>query len=59
VARSTVLGIEGTHFTLDSKPALLLGISDYGALGAPEDFVQRDLDDLQRHGFNWLRVWAT
>ena len=18
-----------------------------------------DLDDLQRHGFNWLRVWAT
>ena len=21
--------------------------------------VRRDLDDLQRHGFNWLRVWAT
>jgi hypothetical protein len=21
--------------------------------------VRRDLDDLRRHGFNWLRVWAT
>jgi hypothetical protein len=56
---STVLGIEGTQFTLNGKPAFLLGVSYYGALGAPEDFIRRDLDDLQDHGFNWLRVWAT
>ena len=57
--QSTVLGIDGTQFTLEGKPAFLLGISYYGALGAPEDFIRRDLDDLQDHGFNWLRVWAT
>src|SRR5262249_7594882 len=28
-------------------------------LGATEEFVRRDLDDLARHGFNWVRVWAT
>ena len=55
----TVLGIEGTQFTLNGKPVFLLGISYYGALGASEDFIRRDLDDLQDHGFNWLRVWAT
>ena len=56
---ATVLGMEGTRFTLDGKPAFLLGISYYGGSGAPEDFIRRDLDDLQRCGFNWLRVWAT
>ena len=55
----TILGIKGTQFTLNGKPAFLLGISYYGALGASEDFIRRDLDDLQDHGFNWLRVWAT
>ena len=53
------LGIEGTRFTLDGKPNFLLGLSYYGGLGASQDFVRRDLDDMQRHGFNWLRVWAT
>jgi hypothetical protein len=55
----TVLGVQDTRFTLNGRPTFLLGISYYGGLGAPEDFVRRDLDDLQRHGFNWLRVWAT
>ena len=55
----TVLGINGTQFTLNGKSTFLLGISYYGALGASEDFIRRDLDDLQEHGFNWLRVWAT
>ena len=55
----TVLKIEGTQFTLNGKPAFLLGISYYGALGAPQDWVRRDLDDMERYGFNWLRVWAT
>jgi predicted amidohydrolase len=54
----TLLGVEGTGFTLNGRPVFLLGISYYGALGASEDFIQRDLADLQRHGFNWLRVWA-
>jgi hypothetical protein len=60
VARSpTSLGIDGTRFTLNGRPTFLLGISYYGALGAPEEFIRRDLDDLQRLRFNWLRVWAT
>jgi hypothetical protein len=60
VARThTSLGIDGTRFTLNGQPTFLLGISYYGGLGAAEDFIRRDLDDLQRLGFNWLRVWAT
>jgi len=55
----TVLGVDGTQFTLNGKPAFLLGISYYGGLGASRDSVSRDLDDVQRYGFNWLRVWAT
>lgn len=55
----TVLGVRGTQFTIDGKPTFLLGISYYAGTGASEEFVRRDLDDLQRHGFNWLRVWAT
>jgi hypothetical protein len=58
-AEGTVLGIKGSHFTLNNEPTFLLGASYYGGLGASEDSVRRDLDDLQRHGFNWLRVWAT
>lgn len=56
---STVLGIEATHFQLKGQPAFLLGISYYAALGAPEDSIRSDLDDVQRYGFNWLRIWAT
>ena len=55
----TNLGIDGSQFTLGGKRVFLLGLSYYGGLGAPEEFVRRDLDDAQRHGFNWLRVWAT
>ncbi len=51
----TVLGIDRARFTINGKPTFLLGISYYGALGASEDFLRRDLDDLQRLGFNWLR----
>jgi len=59
VIEGTVLGLRDTRFTLSGEPTFLLGMSYYGALGAPEDFVRRDLDDLKHHGFNWLRVWAT
>ena len=52
----TVLGIDGARFTINGTPTFLLGISYYGALSAPEDSVRRDLDDLERHQFNWLRI---
>jgi hypothetical protein len=56
---TTVLGIEDSHFTLNGRPTFLLGTSYYGALGASEVSILKDLEDVQRHGFNWLRVWAT
>ena len=55
----TRLGIQGTRFTLNDRPAFLLGISFYGALGASEDAIRQDLDEMKRRGFNWIRVWAT
>src|SRR5690242_6169970 len=56
---STVLGTEGTRFTIDGKPRCLLGASYYAGLGASDDVLRRDLDDLTGRGFNWVRVWAT
>lgn len=58
-AGATELGIDGEQFTLGGKPTFLLGISYYGALGAPQAFIEKDLDEMQRHGLNWIRVWAT
>ena len=45
VAESTIVSIDGPRFTLNDKPTFLLGISYYGGLGAPKEFVRRDLDD--------------
>jgi hypothetical protein len=56
---NTELTVEGTQFAINGKPTFLLGISYYGALGAPTDNIRQDLDDMQRLGFNWLRLWAT
>lgn len=56
---NTILGISGSRFTLNGEPTFLLGFSYYGGLGAPDEFVRRDLDDAQHARFNWLRVWAT
>lgn len=53
------LGVRGGQFTLNGQPRFLLGFSYYGALGAQQDAVRKDLDDAQRLGFNWLRIWAT
>jgi hypothetical protein len=55
----TRLGIAGTRFTVNGRPTFLFGVSYYGALGAPDEAVRRDLADLKKHGFNWVRVWAT
>jgi hypothetical protein len=57
-AAGIVLGIDGTAFTLNGKKTFLLGASYYGALGAPDDFIARDLEDLKTFGFNWIRVFA-
>ena len=58
-AAATTLTIEGAHFVVNGKPCFLLGLSYYGGLGASEDAIRKDLDDAQRYGFNWLRLWAT
>ena len=55
-----VLGIEDNHFTIDTKPTFLLGISYYGALAIEDErVVKDDLATMRAHGFNWIRVWAT
>jgi hypothetical protein len=56
---ATVLRIKDTRFSLNGRPTFLLGISYYGALGSSEAALKQDLDEMQRHGFNWLRLWAT
>ncbi len=58
-AAAAELAVRETRFTIDGKPTFLLGISYYGALGASPETVRRDLDEMQRLGFNWIRVWAT
>src|SRR5262245_31681741 len=55
----TVLGTKNAQFTINGAPVFLLGFSYYGGLGASEDAIRHDLDEFQRNGFNWLRVWAT
>jgi hypothetical protein len=55
----TRLGTDGTRFTVNDRPAFLFGVSYYGALGASDETVRSDLADLKKHGFNWVRVWAT
>jgi len=58
-AAAMELGVKDTQFTLNGKPKFLLGISFYGVLGAPQESIKQDLDDIESCGFNWIRVWAT
>jgi hypothetical protein len=53
------LGVDGTRFTVDGKPVFLLGCSYYAGLGASDEMWRADLDDMQKAGINWIRVWAT
>jgi outer membrane protein assembly factor BamB len=55
----TRLGTDGTRFTVNKRPVFLFGVSYYGALGAPDETLRRDLADFKKYGFNWVRVWAT
>ena len=37
----------------------MTGISYYGAMTiSSPSFIKKDLDDMKRDGFNWIRVWA-
>ncbi len=58
-ASGTELGLRDARFTLNGRPVFLIGISYYGALGAPRQFIDRDLADMEQAGINWIRVWAT
>ena len=55
---STELGIKGTQFTINGKPTFLYGISYYGGLGASEEFILKDLKDIKKYRFNWIRVFT-
>jgi hypothetical protein len=55
----TVLGIDGARFTINGRPEFLIGASYYGGLGASDEIRHADFDELQKCGFNWVRVWAT
>jgi hypothetical protein len=57
-ASGVELRVERDQFTIDGKPAFLLGCSYYGGLGASEKTIHADLDELHRLGFSWIRVWA-
>src|SRR5437763_16598192 len=56
---STQLTVQGSRFAMNGTPTFLFGISYYGGLGAPEDFVRKDLADMKGYGINWVRVWVT
>lgn len=45
-------------FCINGQKTFLVGMSYYGGLGASDAALQRDLNDMERYGFNWLRVWA-
>lgn len=55
----TRLGVTGSRFTINGKPTFLVGISFYGALGAPQPLLERDLQEIRRVRLRWLRIWAT
>ena len=57
LARSDVLGVSHQQMTVGGRPAFLLGVSLFDALGAtpPRD---EDLDRLREWGVDIVRVWA-
>ena len=57
-AQGVELGVKQDRLTIDGKPVFLLGCSYYSGLGASETTLQKDLDELHRRGFNWIRVFA-
>jgi len=58
LAAQNGLRVVDTRFEFSGQPVFLYGISYYGGLAAPRDFILKDLADMQAAGFNWIRVWA-
>ncbi|MHC4445042.1 MAG: cellulase family glycosylhydrolase [Planctomycetota bacterium] len=56
---TTNLTVQNQKFNINGKPTFLLGISYYAALGGPKEFIEQDLEQMKKLGFNWIRVWAT
>jgi len=56
---TTNLSVIGSEFAVNGQREFLTGISYYSATGASDDTIARDLDEIQRLGFRWIRVWAT
>ena len=53
------IGVKESWFEIDGKKVFLLGCSYYGGTGASEECWKRDLDEMQKCGMNWIRVWGT
>src|SRR5918992_1429790 len=46
-ASATEIGVEQDRFTLDGNPTFLLGCSYYAGLGASDETLRRDLEELK------------
>src|SRR5258706_13333619 len=53
------IGVRGKLFTVDGRSVFLLGCSYYSGIGAGEERLKNDLQELRNCGFNWIRVWGT
>jgi hypothetical protein len=53
------IGVREKSFTVDGRSVFLLGCSYYGGIGASDEVLKDDLNELRNCGFNWIRVWAT
>ena len=58
-AMGAEIGVRGKMFTVDGRSVFLLGCSYYAGIGASDEVLKNDLDELRNCGFNWIRVWAT
>ena len=59
IAGAAEISVKEKAFEIDGKKVFLLGCSYYGGAGASEESWKRDLDEMQKVGINWIRVWAT
>jgi hypothetical protein len=58
-ASGAEIGVKGKMFTVDARSGFLLGCSYYAGIGASDEVLRNDLQELRNCGFNWIRVWAT
>lgn len=58
-AGAAEIGVRGKSFEIDRRQVFLLGCSYYAGIGASDEVLKTDLQELRNCGFNWIRVWAT